>query len=186
MQNDETAPAGRRRVDPVRGPALGYQRSRLTGHENLPDGWREVSASATLGEGVDLFDRVTDDLLDFSAHDRAGVGVVQTTRESPTDVMVTGGPMRGPCRLVDRIDESLRQGLVVGTLAGNRAVAEHRCHLDLDPRSGCVAVTVRTVFRPRDVSVLPGAAGREAAAHQRMVDRVVRALCVTGSDLRGR
>lgn len=96
--------------------------------------------------------------------------------EIPEDIDVLDGPMRGPCRLVDRTDESLRQGLVVGTLEGNPAVAEHRCRLDLDPHTGAVTATIRTFWRPRSDSILPGAERREVRAYRKMIERLVRAL----------
>ncbi|EFV93474.1 hypothetical protein ES5_00662 [Dietzia cinnamea P4] len=161
---------------PLPGPALGYQRSALPAHGCAPEGWREVVATAELGGGVAEFDALADDLLSLSAHRRSGLRITPTDRDSSVDVVILDGPMRGPCRLVDRIDESLRQGLVVGTLEGNTAVAEHRCHLDLDPDTSAVTATVRTVWRPRTFYVLPGATARETRAYGRMADRLLRAL----------
>ena len=158
------------------GPALGYQRSSLPAHGCAPEGWREAVATAGLGEGVAVFDALADDLMSLSAHRRSGLRITPTDRGPSVDVVVLDGPMRGPCRLVDRIDESLRQGLVVGTLEGNIAVAEHRCHLDLHPATSAVTATVRTVWRPRTFYVLPGATAREARAYDRMADRLLRAL----------
>ena len=165
-----------RDAQPLPGPALGYRRSDLHEHGRPPGGWREVIAHAVLGEGVALFDGAADDLLSLTAHARAGIRTAPADPPLASDLVVLDGPMRGPCRLVDLIDESLRQGVVVGTLEGNTAVAEHRCHLDLHPWTGEVTVTVRTVWRPRTFSVLPGAAGREARAYERMGDRLVRTL----------
>lgn len=133
-------------------------------------------ACTVLGEGIELFDTSADDLLSLTAHDRAGMRTAPADPPLPSDLVVLDGPMRGPCRLVDRIDESLRQGLVVGTLEGNSAVAEHRCHLDLQPGTAEVTATVRTMWRPRTFYVLPGAAAREERAYERLGSRLLRAL----------
>lgn len=165
-----------RDAQPLPGPALGYRRSDLREHGRPPRGWGEVVAYAALGEGVALFDVAANDLLGLAAHARAGIRTAPADPPLASDLVMLDGPMRGPCRLVELTDESLRQGLVVGTLEGNTAVAEHRCHLDLHPRTDEVTVTVRTVWRPRTFSVLAGAAGREARAYERMGDRLVRAF----------
>lgn len=174
--NPEPILPGGRRAGPLPGPALGYQRTTLAGRNCPPDGWREVVARTPLGEGLYLFDAAADDLLTFAAHTRAGVPIAGTDPAFPADITLGDGPMRGPCRVVRRIDESLTQGIVVGTLEGNHAVAEHRCHLDLDPDSTRITATARTVWRPRSFYVLPGAAHREARAYRRMCDRLLRAL----------
>lgn len=183
--NPDTPGRGGRRVESLPGPALGYRRTSLADRSCPPDGWREVVACEVLGEGLDLFDSTADDLLTFAAHIRSGLRIIGTDPALPADVTLCDGPMRGPCRVVDRIDESLRQGVVVGTLEGNAAVAEHRCHLDLDPDTARVTATSHTVWRPRSFYVLPGAADREARAFRRMVDRVVRALAETTSGVAG-
>lgn len=133
-------------------------------------------AHAVVGEGAALFDALADELLGLAAHQRAGIRTAVADPRLATDLVVLDGPMRGPCRLVDRTDESLRQGFVVGTLEGNAAVAEHRCHLDLDPDTAEITATVRTTWRPRAYVVLPGASRREERAYARMGDRLVRAL----------
>lgn len=166
----------RPRPAPLPGPALGYPRALLQDDGRTPEGWREVVATRDLGQGITRFDALADDLLSLAAHRRSGLRIVPAERDPSVDVVVLDGPLRGACRLVDRIDESLRQGLVVGTLEGNTAVAEHRCHLDLDPTAGAVTATVRTVWRPGTFYVLPGAATREARAHARMAERLLRAL----------
>ena len=171
-----TDPARRAKLPSCR--ALGYQRSQLAppGTARLPEGWREVTVTSTLGTGVDLFGAVSDDLLELAAHVRAGIRMSETDPAYPGDVDFLDGPMRGPCRLVDRTDESLRQGLVVGTLEGNRTVAEHRCHVDLDPDTGEVTATARTAWRAGTYFILPGGARRESQAFRRMSERVLRAL----------
>ena len=67
-----TDPARRAKLPSCR--ALGYQRSQLAppGTARLPEGWREVTVTSTLGTGVDLFGAVSDDLLELAAHVRAG------------------------------------------------------------------------------------------------------------------
>lgn len=174
----ETAAERGPRLSQLSGRALGYQRSVLVtpGPCRVPDGWREARLTSALGHGLDVFDAVADDLLGLAAHSRAGVRITGSDPELPADVDVLDGPMRGPCRLVDVTDESLRQGFVVGTLEGNTAVAEHRCHLDFDPDAGAVTVTVRTTWRPRSAYILPGAGRREVRAYRRMGERLVRAL----------
>lgn len=171
-----TDPARRAKLPSCRG--LGYQRSVLapSGTSGLPEGWREVTATAALGSGVDLFGAASDDLLALSAHVRSGIRMSQSDPACPGDIDFLDGPMRGPCRLVDRTDESLRQGLVVGTLEGNHTVAEHRCHVDLDPDTGEVTATARTVWRAGTDFILPGGTRRELQAFRRMSERVVRAL----------
>lgn len=183
--NPDTPARGGRGADPLPGPALGYRRTSLTDRSCPPAGWREVVACAVLGEGLELFDATADDLLTLAAHIRSGVRIIDTDPARPADITLCDGPMRGPCRVVDRIDESLRQGVVVGTLEGNAAVAEHRCHLDLDPDTARVTVTSQTVWRPRSFYVLPGAADREARTFRRMGDRLARALAETTSDVVG-
>ena len=167
-----------RRPAQLGGRALGYQRSTLSapGRCRAPEGWAESVQTADLGDGVELFDTAADDLLGLTAHTRAGIRIVEADPDVPEDIDILDGPMRGPCRLVDRVDESLRQGLVLGTLEGNPAVAEHRCHVDLDPDTGAVTATVRTTWRPGSAYVLPGAGRREARAYRRMGQRLVRAL----------
>ena len=167
-----------RRPAQLGGRALGYQRSILAGPGrcHAPEGWAEISLTSRLGEGTALFDVTSDDLLGLDAHCRAGFRLVGADPGLPSDVDLLDGPMRGPCRVVDRTDESLRQGLVFGTLEGNPAVAEHRCHVDLDPDTGAVTATVRTTWRPGSAYVLPGAGRREARAYRRMGQRLVRAL----------
>lgn len=167
------------------GRALSYQRSMLSpsGQCRLPDGWREISVTAPLGEGVATFDACADDLLTLAAHGRAGIRMVGVDDGLPADIDILDGPLRGHCRVVDRTDESLRQGLVVGTLEGHPAMAEHRCHIDLDPDTGAVTATVRTTWRPRSAHILPGAGSRERRAFRRMGARLVRALGAAGSGI---
>lgn len=173
-----TARGHDRRLTQLRGRALGYQRSTLSapGRCRAPEGWAESVQTADLGDGVELFDTAADDLLGLTAHTRAGIRIVEADPDVPEDIDILDGPMRGPCRLVDRVDESLRQGLVLGTLEGNLAVAEHRCHVDLDPDTGAVTATIRTIWRPRSAYLLPGAARREERAFQRLGEKLVRAL----------
>lgn len=178
--------AGRRRAQ-LSGRALGYQRSALlmAGPSRVPEGWQETRLASAVGHGVELFGTAADALLDLDAHRRAGIRVSGSDPDLPEDVTLLDGPMRGPCRFVDRIDESLRQGLVVGTLDGNPAVAEHRCHLDLDPDTGAVTATVRTAWRPGSAFLLPGAGRREARAYRRMGERLLRALVTCGPEASG-
>ena len=176
--NPETVTDRGHRPARLGGRALSYQRSALLlpGPCRAPAGWREVTVVSELGRGLQVFDTASDDLMGLAAHHRAGIRMARADPELPEDVDVLDGPMRGPCRLVDRTDESLRQGLVVGTLEGNPAVAEHRCRLDLDPHTGAVTATVRTTWRPRADSVIPGAGRREVRAYRKMGERLVRAL----------
>ena len=164
----------------MRGTALGYPDAGVSGRTSLPDGWCEASAEEVVGAGVAAFDAASDDLMSFALHRRAGVRVVTADPATWTDLDLLDGPMRGPCRLLRVIDESLRQGVVVGTLERNRAVAEHRCHLELDPDRGTVRATVRAVWRPRAGTVLPGAAERERWSYRNLVDRLVRELRADG------
>lgn len=186
----ETVTERGHRLARLSGRALSYQRSALVvpGSCRAPDGWQEITVASELGRGLEVFDTAADDLLCLAAHSRAGIRMAGADPELPEDVDVLDGPLRGPCRLVDRTDESLRQGLVVGTLEGNPAVAEHRCRLDLDPDTGAVTATIRTTWRPRSGAVLPGAARREARAYRKMNERLVRALGAapaTGSGIVG-
>lgn len=176
--NPETVTDRGRRLARLSGRALSYQRSSLVlpGPCRAPDGWQEITVASELGCGLEVFDTASDDLLGLAAHRRAGIRMAGADPEIPEDIDVLDGPMRGPCRLVDRTDESLRQGLVVGTLEGNPAVAEHRCRLDLDPNTGAVTATIRTLWRPRSDSILPGAERREVRAYRKMIERLVRAL----------
>lgn len=176
--NPETDTERGHRLTRLNDRALGYQRSALVAPcpSRVPEGWRELTVRSVLGHGLEVFDAAADDLLDLDAHDRAGIRMAGADPELPADVDVLDGPMRGPCRFVDRTDESLRQGLVVGTLEGNPAVAEHRCHLAFDPLTGAVTVTIRTMWRPRSAYILPGAGRREVRAYRRMGERLVRAL----------
>ncbi len=180
--NLETATGGGRRRARLSGRALGYQRSALlmAGPSRVPDGWQETRLVSAVGHGVEVFGAAADALLDLDAHRRAGIRVAGPDPDLPEDVTLLDGPMRGPCRFVDRIDESLRQGLVLGTLDGNSAVAEHRCHLGLDPDTGAVTATVRTAWRPGSAFLLPGAGRREARAYRRMGERLLRALGACG------
>lgn len=189
--NPEVVTDHGRRVSLPSCQALGYQRSVLAqpGHSRLPEGWQDVTVTAPLGVGVDLFGAAADDLLGLAAHIRSGIRLTGPDPGPPGDIDFLDGPMRGPCRLVDWTDESLRQGLVVGTLEGNHAVAEHRCHIDLDPDTGAVTATVRTTWRPSSAYILPGGRQRESRAYRRMGERLVRALGghgAVGSGLAGR
>lgn len=168
--------------------ALGYQRSVLLLPGGLPAGWEEVRAVGVVGSGAEVFDAAAEELFSLSAHERAGTRMARADPEQPDDVVILEGPLRGPCRIVDRTDESLCQGLVVGTLEGSPAVAEHRCHVDLDPATGAVTVTVRTAWRPSRAYLLPGAGRREMRAYRKMGERLVRAVgvrCAAGSGVVG-
>lgn len=191
--NPEVVTDHGRRVSLPSCRALGYQRSALAqhGYSRLPEGWQDVTVTALLGAGVDLFGVAADDLLGLAAHVRSGIRLTgpDSGHSGDRDIDFLDGPMRGPCRLVDRMDESLRQGIVVGTLEGNHAVAEHRCHIDLDPDTGAVTATARTTWRPSSAYILPGGRQRESRAYRRMGERLVRALGgqgAVGSGLVGR
>lgn len=171
--------SGGRRVETDRATGLSYDLSETGGYEHPPRGWRAVTSIAVVGTGAEVCDELAEELLDFTVHRRAGVRVVKIGADGPddqgtaVDALWLDGPMRGPCRRLGRTDESLRQGLVVGTLEGNRVVAEHRCLLEVDPVTEAVEATVRTFWRPATGRLLPGADVREARAFQRMADRVV-------------
>lgn len=163
-------------VGAVPGAALAYPRAGVSGRAGPPVGWEAASAGLGLSGDARAFDRLAESLLSYDVHRYAGVRVEAADPAAPTVLEVLDGPLRGPCRLLAVTDESLVQGLVVGTLEGNRAVAEHRCHLRFDPAAGWIAVAVRTVWCPGSGYVLPGAVTREAWSHRRLVDAVGRAL----------
>lgn len=157
---------------PTGGLALDYPRAGLSAEPALPAGWLAADDVRVVGAGVTAFDRLAELLLDLEVHRRAGMACRPGDPAAPAVLEVREGPLRGPCRLVETIDESLAQGLVVGTGLGNRARAEHRCVLGFDPDSGSVTARSRTVWHPGADHVLPGATTRLDRAHRRLLARL--------------
>lgn len=152
------------------GPALNYQRPGGVG-ASLPEGWLAVRESRPVARGVEAFDRLSELLMSYRVFDLARMPV----HERDGGVAIGAGALAGPGRVVDRVDESLVQGLALGTVEGNGNCGELRVELCFDEDAAEVGATACLMWKGR-VHVLPGAGQREQARQRRSLLRLLGAM----------
>lgn len=160
-----------RRLSGTTGAALNYPRLGGAGAP-LPAGWVSVRETQLVAYGVPAFDRLSEMLMSTRVFDLAGMPIRDTGHDG---VCFDGGLLSGPGRVVDRIDESLVQGLTLGTVEGNGNCGELRLELCFDEVAGQVDATVALVWKAR-VHVLPGAGRREQSRQRKNVLRLLGAM----------
>ncbi|GGI02588.1 DUF1990 family protein [Egicoccus halophilus] len=143
----------------------------------LPAGYRHVTRDALVGRGEDAFARVSQGLLSWEMHRRAGLTVDASTPHVTPDatvlltVGVTGRGLTVPCRVVDVTDEPRRRGFAYGTLPGHVETGEECFEVRHDV-DGDVRFRVTAFSRPAGAAMrIVGPLGELAL--DRMLDRYV-------------
>lgn len=131
----------------------------LTYHEvgattgQLPVGYRHLRRSAALGRGRARFEAVTQQLMAWEMHRRAGFTVRTSSPIAAVETTVTIGiglgPFRltAPCRVVCVVDEPDRRGFAYGTLPGHPEQGEEGFMIHIS-RDGTVVLDIVAFSRP--------------------------------------
>lgn len=138
----------------VTGPSDGvtYAEVGATLAAELPPGYRHIDRRRVVGAGEACFARVTDEVLTWGLHRRAGLKpVASAPRAAPgVDVTVRAGlgPLRvaAGCRVVAVVEDATRQGFAYGTLPGHPERGEELFCAELR-HDGAVLVHVRAFSR---------------------------------------
>lgn len=154
----------------------------FTRHEgsegDAPAGYKHLHRQVTLSRCD--FDAAARDLLEWRMHSRAGLRVEASEIPLRQDTVVLMrwelGPLavKIPCRVLEVIDESRRQGFAYGTLPGHPEAGEERFILEqLD--DGHILFTITAYSRP--MLTLAKAAGPISRTAQNfMTQRYLKAL----------
>jgi uncharacterized protein (UPF0548 family) len=131
----------------------------LTYHEvgatagDLPAGYHQLSRSATIGHGRQVFSEASDAVRHWQVQRRAGLQVAASSPSVAADaVLILGigiGPLRilAPCRVVYVLEEPRRSGFAYGTLAGHPESGEEAFIIE-HHRTDAVSFTITAFSRP--------------------------------------
>lgn len=151
---------------------LNYQRRSVGGRFCVPTSWCTVKETSAVGSSIADFDRLADRLMSLEVF---AEGRMPLEESAVGDHSFTTGPMSGPVTEVERIDESLVQGLVLGTALGNSHCGELRIELELDEDSETVTGTAEMSWQCA-AHLLPGAQRRESSRRRRALQRLLDAV----------
>lgn len=136
-------------VEQYRNLPLTYREQGAT-EGRLPDGYRHLTARRRLGTGRAFFETLSERLMGWGMQRGLGVRVDTTSVQvmPGAEVVLRGGSLRAPCRVVYVVDEDDRRGFAYGTLPGHPLVGEERFAITYDPESGSVHASVVSFSRP--------------------------------------
>jgi uncharacterized protein (UPF0548 family) len=134
----------------------------------LPAGYAHLRRTKVIGSGPEAFTAVSEALLTWDIHRRAGLQVDASTPRAAAGVEVRLGLGVGalrlvaPCRVVDVVAESARCGFAYGTLQGHPEAGEERFLVTLGD-DGLVRAEIVAFSRPaRWFTRVSGPGGRLA------------------------
>ena len=176
---------GRQRPGPDGGHRLTYAEVGATAGA-LPEGYRRLRVSRTIGVGRDVFTRAAAALLDWQVQKRSGARVLAAGGVTEgTEALLRFGPGRlsvaAPVQVVSVVDEPRRRGFAYGTLPGHPVSGEEAFAVELRA-DDAVVLTVTAFSRPawRAVRI----AGPVAGLGQRlMAERYLRSLDAVVADV---
>lgn len=132
---------------------LTYAEVGATQGTDLPDGYRHVHLTCTVGSGRAAFITASDTVLGWEMHRGAGLRVATTAPVAQVGAVVLvgigAGPMRllAPCRVVHVTDDPDRAGFSYGTLPSHPESGEERFEIMLR-QSNEVVLTITAFSRP--------------------------------------
>jgi uncharacterized protein (UPF0548 family) len=147
---------------------------------DLPAGYHQLSRSAIIGHGRQVFAMASEAARHWQVQLRAGLQVTASSPSvAPNATLILGlgiGPLRlrAPCRVVYVVEEPRRGGFAYGTLAGHPESGEEAFIVE-HHRTDAVSFTVTAFSRP--ATRLARVAGPLGAIVQRqMTSRYLRTL----------